>query len=66
MLPGEFDHTNSKNVRAAQQIPSRAVLARRFPKLRLNCYTRAWCDDASGARGYTIESLLAFLREGGR
>ena len=49
-----------------QQIPSRAVLARRFPRLRVNRLSGLWCDDASGKRGDDVELLLAFLREGGR
>jgi hypothetical protein len=46
-----------------QQLPSRATLARRFPRLRLNRFTGAWRDDASGAKGNTIESLLKFIGE---
>ena len=47
------------------KIPSRAPLARRWPKLRVNRLSRRWIDDATGARGETIESLRAFLNEGG-
>jgi hypothetical protein len=49
---------------AITKLPSRAVLARRFPKLRLNRFTGAWCDDASGAHGRDVGSLLAFLEQG--
>jgi hypothetical protein len=45
---------------------SRAALARRWPSLRFNRYTGAWRDDATGAKGDNIESLRAFLSEGGR
>ncbi len=41
---------------------SRAALARRWPGLRVNRLTGRWRDDASGA---SIESLLAFLNDGG-
>jgi hypothetical protein len=60
---------NSQNTKAdtlSQSIPSKATLARKWPRLRVNRYTGAWCDGASGTKGDTIESLLAFLREGGR
>ena len=46
-----------------QPIPSKATLARHFPALRINRYTGAWRDDASGAKGDDVESLLIFLRE---
>ena len=63
MLPGESDHTNSKFAGVAQQLPSRAALARRFPRLRINRLSGRWVDDASGAKGDDVESLLVFLRE---
>lgn len=49
-----------------QELPSRASLARRWPGLRVNRLTWRWRDDASGRGGDNIESLLAFLSEGGR
>ena len=52
------------NENQAPRLPSRAQLARKWPRLRVNRYTGAWCDDASGARGDTIESLRAFLSSG--
>jgi hypothetical protein len=42
-------------------VPSRAALARRWPKLRVNRLTYQWIDEASGERGYSQSSLLAFL-----
>ena len=47
------------------EIPSRAALARKWPKLRLNRFTGAWRDDATGARGSDVASLRAFLAWGG-
>lgn len=58
-----FEITPGANVNQAK-IPSRAALARRFPKLKINRLSWRWCDDASGARGDDVESLIAFL-EGG-
>ena len=52
---------HSKSSSALQRLPSRAVLARKWPSLRINQLTWRWIDDASGARGDTIESLLAYL-----
>jgi hypothetical protein len=52
------DNTSLANLKA---LPSRATLARKWPKLRLNRYTGTWIDDASGARGDDFESLRAFL-----
>lgn len=49
-----------------KELPSRAALARRWPSLKVNRYTGAWRDDASGARGDDIQSLRAFLGDGGR
>lgn len=42
-------------------LPSKATLARRWPRLRINRLTGRWRDDATGAKGDNIESLLAFL-----
>lgn len=56
-------HSFSKNPSRLQQIPSRAVLARKWPSLKLNRYTGAWRDDATGARGDDVETLLAVSRE---
>jgi hypothetical protein len=47
-------------------LPSRATLARRWPALKINRLTGRWVDDASGARGDDITSLIAFLGEGAR
>ncbi len=48
-----------------KELPSRATLARRSPGLKVNRLTGAWRDDASGAKGDTIESLRIFLSERG-
>jgi hypothetical protein len=49
-----------------KELPSRAALARRWPELRINRLTWRWRDDATGARGEDLLSLLAFLSEGSR
>jgi len=51
---------------AIPNMPSRAALARKWPKLRINRLTWRWRDDASGAYGSDVASLLAFLGEGAR
>lgn len=59
-----FENSNSRlNLK---KIPSRAALARRWPGLHINRLTGRWRDDATGAKGDNIESLLAFLGEGSR
>jgi hypothetical protein len=57
------DNTSLENLKA---LPSRATLARRFPRLRVNRFTGAWRDDASGKRGDTIDSLRAYIAEASR
>lgn len=57
---------NNKPSPDLQQLPSRAVLARRWPRLRINRLSGRWVDDASGGKGDTFESLLALLSAGGR
>jgi hypothetical protein len=47
-------------------LPSRATLARKWPALKINRFTGRWRDDASGASGADVASLLAFLGEGAR
>jgi len=47
-------------------LPSRATLAKKWPTLRINRFTGRWRDDASGATGADVASLLAFLGEGAR
>uniref|UniRef100_UPI0025F8794E hypothetical protein n=1 Tax=Methylocystis sp. TaxID=1911079 RepID=UPI0025F8794E len=46
-----------------QGLPNRATLARCWPGLRVNRLTWRWVDVASGRRGDSIETLLAFLGE---
>ncbi len=46
-------------------LPSRATLARRWPRLKINRLNWKWVDDASGARGDDLKSLLAFLDDEG-
>jgi len=43
------------------KIPPRAILARRWPKLRVNRYSGKWLDEASGARGDSLASLVAYI-----
>lgn len=47
-------------------LPSRAALARRWPRLRVNRLSWRWRDDATGARGDSIETLVVFLGERAR
>ncbi|MGD9541205.1 hypothetical protein [Methylocystis sp.] len=59
---------NSENCTSGlnlKEIPSRATLARRWPSLKVNRLTWRWVDDATGAKGDDLQSLLAFLNEGG-
>ncbi|HEY8067077.1 MAG TPA: hypothetical protein VIF40_20480 [Methylosinus sp.] len=48
------------------RVPSRAALARKWPRLRVNRMSWAWIDEASGERGYTQASLLEYLRKEAR
>jgi hypothetical protein len=48
-----------------QALPSRATLARKWPRLKINRLTWHWRDDATGANGSDFESLRAFLAWGG-
>jgi hypothetical protein len=57
---------NNKPRSVLQSLPSRATLARKWPRLRINRLSGRWADDATGARGDDFESLLDFLREAGR
>lgn len=43
--------------------PSKAKLRRKYPGLRVNRLTWRWRDDASGASGNDLHSLLAYLEE---
>lgn len=47
--------------RSASNLPSKATLARRWPRLHVNRLSWHWRDDATGASGVGQESLLAFL-----
>jgi hypothetical protein len=47
------------------KLPSKATLVRRWPRLKVNRLTGRWVDDATGARGEDIQSLLVFLNERG-
>lgn len=51
---------------ASAKLPNKAALARKWPALKINRLTWRWCDDASGAKGADLGSLLAFLGEGAR
>lgn len=51
---------------ATAKLPNRAKLGRKWPALKINRLTWRWCDDASGAKGGDLQSLLAFLAEGPR
>lgn len=57
------NNTSGHNLK---ELPSRATLARRWPRLRVNRLTWRWRDDATGAKGDNIESLLLFFEEGTR
>jgi uncharacterized protein YqiB (DUF1249 family) len=45
------------------KIPPRAVLARRWPKLRINRFTGKWLDEKTGRRGDDLASLSRYLGE---
>jgi hypothetical protein len=60
-LTGSEPNTSGHN---RKELPSRATLARRWPRLRINRLTWRWVDDASGARGDDLRSLLSYLGEG--
>lgn len=49
--------------RMMSALPSRAELARRWPRLRVNRLTFKWVDDESSAKGDDLASLLAFLKK---
>ena len=64
-----FDGSENTNPSARTQgvpaLPSKATLARRFPKLRVNRLTGRWVDDASGREGRRrSRALLAFINGG--
>jgi hypothetical protein len=44
-------------------LPSKAALARKWPRLRINRLTGRWQDEASGKKGDDFQSLLAFIGE---
>lgn len=60
-LAGVDNSENSTSGLNLKELPSRAALARRWPRLRINRLARRSRDDASGARGDDFRSLLAFL-----
>lgn len=64
-LAGVDNSENSTSGLNLKELPSRAALTRRWPLLRLNRYTGAWRDDATGTRGEDLGSLLVYLNEGG-
>ncbi len=65
-LAGVDNSTNSTTRPNLKQIPSRAALARRWPRLRVNRFTGRWRDDASGVNGADVTSLLSYIGEGTR
>lgn len=65
-LAGVDSPKNSTTRAVLKDLPSRVTLARQWPGLKVNRYTGAWRDEATGAKGGDIQSLLAFLREGSR
>lgn len=48
------------------QLPSKAMLARRWPSLKINRLSWRWVDDHSGEKGEDLTTLLAFLKKGAR
>jgi hypothetical protein len=48
------------------KIPPRALLARRWPKLRVNRFTGRWLDEKTGRRGDDLASLASYLGEARR
>lgn len=63
-LAGVDNSENSTSRPDLKKIPSRQMLARRWPRLRVNRLTWRWREDGSGAKGDDVESLLAFLEKG--
>lgn len=61
--PNEIAHS-VPSVQA--KIPPRAVLARRWPKLRVNRFTGRWLDEKTGRRGEDLTSLSRYLEEARR
>lgn len=64
-LPGSFNSHNTKSDSAVQLLPSKSVLARKWPRLKINRLTWRWIDDASGTKGNDLGSLVTFLNERG-
>jgi hypothetical protein len=59
------ENTNpSERTQGVTALPSKTTLARHFPALRINRYTGRWVDDATGARGDAIETLLSYIAGG--
>lgn len=54
--PGDFDRVGGDS------LPAKAVLARKWPGLRINRMTGRWHDEASGSKGEGFDTLLAFIR----
>lgn len=58
------EKTKSAPENQGKSLPPKATLVRRWPGLKVNRFSGRWRDDATGARGDSIESLLTFLSEG--
>lgn len=65
-LAGVDDRDHTHTATQPQELPGRATLARRWPGLKVNRLTGRRVDDATGARGEDLQSLLTFLSEGSR
>lgn len=55
------ERLGTKAVELLRGLPSKAVLEKRWPKLRINRLTGRWHDEATDERGDNIESLLTYL-----
>ncbi len=60
LTPAVFPTIANEN--QARRLPSKATLARRWPRLRINRLSGRWIDDATGAKGDDFASLKAFIR----
>ncbi len=55
-----------KHRKPQPEIPGKAALARRFPRLRVNRLSGRWRDEATGERGDDFASLATFISGGRR
>ncbi|RNJ50291.1 hypothetical protein D1O30_12470 [Methylocystis hirsuta] len=59
-------HDKPASLPSHAALPNKAALARKWPFLRVNRLSGRWRDDATGASGAGLESLLSYLSTSGR